>query len=145
MAYSTSWEDTIVGIMAGSPVEWELQIESGGTWQTIFNGKSYAQPNENVILINTGRLMRDYFNPRLTVPETGATVDEGCFATFRVMANNIVWDERTVRYDYSFENSNWDGEDKVLSDTINGHADYRMKIMGSNWCESGGTIDIVSE
>ena len=66
-------------------------------------------------------------------------------ATFRVVANDIVWDERTVRYDYSFEDSDWGGEDRTLSEPVNGHADSRMRIMTSYWRETAGTIEIVSQ
>lgn len=147
MAYSLAWQDTVV-IAGSSPiVEWELQVEEEGTWRTVFNGKSWVSPDEDYVLLNVGRLMRDYLNPEQMPPESAVqpTRDDGSIATFRVVANDIVWDERTVRYDYSFEDSDWDGEDRTLSEPVNGHADSRMRIMTSYWRETEGTIEIVSQ
>ena len=120
MAYSLAWQDTVV-IAGSSPiVEWELQVEEEGTWRTVFNGKSWVSPDEDYVLLNVGRLMRDYLNPEQMPPESAV---------------------RPTRD----EDSDWDGEDRTLSEPVNGHADSRMRIMTSYWRETEGTIEIVSQ
>lgn len=141
MDYVPSWQDTIfeTGL---TELEWTLVYDDCGTGVTAFNGKSWAADGDT-LKINVGRLMRDFLCIKRSGIESGLTVEDGALASFALVSGSTTLGEWTVRLDYSWEP--WAGEDKVLSEPINGHADMRQFLIMSQYLGTQGTTTIVYE
>ena len=112
--------------------------------KVIFRGKSWRNPDTGLVKINVGDIVRDYmgFNlPDFRPLDDVVTRQEDAYKVFELYdANGVKMDEYKVLFDWYGE---WNGEQKVLSNPIDGVLDPRMKIL---WTVFGPeAFDVIME
>lgn len=96
----------------------------------IFRGKSWRNPDTGLVKINVGDIVRDYMKfdlPDFRPLDDVVTRQEDAYKVFELYgADGVKIDEYKVLFDWYGE---WNGEQKVLSNPIDGILDPRMKIL----------------
>ena len=109
----------------------------------IYNGTAVKSPDKPVLRINVGRRVSDYV--KVSMPDFRN--DDGVSYTFtdQLKIFNLYDGEGTlletykVLYEFTGE---WEGEETVLNELIDGKADPRQKIFISNVRETSGYTDV---
>ena len=112
--------------------------------KVIFRGKSWRNPDTGLVKINVGDIVRDYMRfdlPDFRPLDGVVTRQEDAYKVFELYnANGVKIDEYKVLFDWYGE---WNGEQKVLSNPIDGVLDPRMKIL---WTVFGpDAFDVIME
>ena len=112
--------------------------------KVIFRGKSWRNPDTGLVKINIGDIVRDYMGfdlPDFRPLDDVVTRQEDAYKVFELYdANGVKIDEYKVLFDWYGE---WNGEQKVLSNPIDGVLDPRMKIL---WTVFGPeAFDVIME
>ena len=112
--------------------------------KVIFRGKSWRNPDTGLVKINVGDIVRDYMHfdlPDFRPLDDVVTRQEDAYKVFELYdANGVKIDEYKVLFDWYGE---WNGEQKVLSNPIDGVLDPRMKIL---WTVFGpDAFDVIME
>ena len=110
----------------------------------IFRGKSWRNPDTGLVKINVGDIVRDYMKfdlPDFRPLDDVVTRQEDAYKVFELYgADGVKIDEYKVLFDWHGE---WNGEQKVLSNPIDGILDPRMKIL---WTIFGpAAFDVIME
>lgn len=118
MVKAPIWKDTYYTASTSTLV---YSIALGG--QTIFTGKAYRMPNENVLKLNINKICQDYLSQDiddLFGSSTSQTNHNACLDF--VLKNSTGGTIETYRFLYDWDyDHNWTGASATLTEVVNGH------------------------
>ena len=127
------WEDTPYEY-SGNTLEWYLSV--GG--QKVMEGTSVSFPQETGVTIYVNRLVDDWFEGEAMDVSNGMHAGNMLDVELRDSGDTLL---ESYRFVYASDGE-WDGDDVMLSDPINGHLDPRAKFFMTYYANSATTINI---
>ena len=113
--------------------------------RTIFRGKAYKMPNENILKLNINKICQDYLEQDIDNILTGSTSQTNAEACLDFdLKNSTGGTINTYRflYDWDYDHS-WTGQSATLTEVVNGHyAAGQWKLATS--VNTAGTVTTVS-
>lgn len=117
------WQDTYYTSTAYTVLDYALQIDGQST---IYTGRAYQRPGANGISINISKICQDYIKDSFREVDfrdyTGSTYEHPySYVEFNLInvQNGTVLGTYGFVYDWSYEG--WDGNNRTVSNPINGH------------------------
>ena len=133
------WQDTYYTSTAYTVLDYALQIDGQST---IYTGRAYQRPGANGISINISKICQDYIKDSFRDVDfrdyTGSTYEHPySYVEFNLInvQNGTVLGTYGFVYDWSYEG--WDGNNRTVSNPINGHTMAGMYSFNSNF---NGTV-----
>lgn len=131
------WKDTVYQI-TGDTLSYYVKVGDVTVWDDV----AHRRPNDARIRIYMNRIAIDFMNGYLSF-NTGLTQNTGEFVEFKLYAHagGIGRLLETYQFLFSFDGE-WNGEDKTLSNPIDGVLDPRMLVPFTQYCASATNITI---
>lgn len=142
MVYAPIWKDTYY-TAATSTLVYSITLNG----QTIFNGKAYRLPNENVLKLNINKICQDYLGQdvdSLFGSSSSQTNHTACLDF--VLKNSSNTTLETYRFLYCWDyDYNWNNNAVTLSESINGHyTSGQWKLATSVSTGNSSNINVVT-
>ena len=139
MKFVSLWKDELFSVPSGGSEPFVYEITHDD--EAVFSGKAYRF--NSGATINVMKIIRDWVV--MNVPEFLEIQDDFMYhhealGTFRLKGGDgTVYETYIVLFNSS---DDWNGEDMMISQPINGHSDPRQKIFFSYVSLSGATVDV---
>lgn len=133
------WQDTYYTSTAYTVLDYAILISGQST---IYTGRAYQRPGGNGVSINISKICQDYIKDSFREVDfrdyTGSTYEHPySYVEFNLInvQNGTVLGTYGFVYDWSYEG--WDGNNRTVSNPINGHTMTGMYSFNSNF---NGTV-----
>lgn len=136
------WQDIYYTSTTYSVLEYAVQIVGDAT---IYTGRAYRRPGASALSINISKICQDYIKDsfrEVDFRNLSSYVHPGSYLEFNLInANNgVVLGTYGFVYDWSYEG--WNGQERFVSNPINGHCTAGMYDFYT-WCRNVASTNMM--